>query len=621
MIGPFIRLTGFVPDINCCTYTVMCAAKPSVCDVPTLAWSASGGSPTTAEATFLDNFCEWNFWRFELSIPVAEDQQTVEYWINGDKQTANTFYLPGLDQPWHWAYYSCNGFTPDVDRKDAEGKWGGITPLWEDLISQHKACPMHALVGGGDQLYNDDVLACPALQRFFEEAPETRVGMEFAEDMQEEVSDYYFHHYAVHWGYSAIGEGMRSIPSVMSWDDHDIFDGWGSYPEELQNSTVFQGMYRTSRRFYLLFQMHTTPALANTHGCFGKSAYNQLVLLGPRLALALPDCRAQRTDTQVLSLDTHMNFILKTNDLPSTVRHLILGTTVPIVYPHLKGAEPVLKTMQSLNKNPFIAKVFKLTGITKAVFNDMGEPELLDDLTDHWTGENHADERRFLIEHLQMLAKAKKLRISIISGDVHLAATGRLYSYPKMKDLSMDFRYMPQIVCSAIGNAPPPDGLVTFLHLMGRAGFVNKFTKNKMCKLFDCSGKFRMLNRRNWCEIWEVPQDPADTRVPEITAPCQADGIADAHDPGALVFNLRAENFTTVPTADRTIGQYPTVVPVLRAAGKGKLYGVEKEEKIAKRMMTAIRVLLAMLVATGMIMLLLPQTKGGMMQMLGMAGK
>ena len=37
------------------------------------------------------------------------------------------------------------------------------------------------------------------------------------------------------------------------------------------------------------------------------------MLLGPRLALALPDCRAQRTDTQVLSLDTHMNFILKTN--------------------------------------------------------------------------------------------------------------------------------------------------------------------------------------------------------------------------------------------------------------------------------------------------------------------
>lgn len=58
-----------------------------------------------------------------------------------------------------------------------------------------------------------------------------------------------------------------------------------------------------------------------------------------------------------------------------------------------------------------------------------------------------------------------------------------------------------QIVCSAIGNAPPPDGLVKVLHLMGRAGFVNKVTRAKMCKLFSAKGKFRMLNRRNWCEV------------------------------------------------------------------------------------------------------------------------
>jgi hypothetical protein len=58
-----------------------------------------------------------------------------------------------------------------------------------------------------------------------------------------------------------------------------------------------------------------------------------------------------------------------------------------------------------------------------------------------------------------------------------------------------------QIVCSAIGNAPPPDGLVKVLHLMGRAGFVNRVTRAKMCKLFSAKGKFRMLNRRNWCEV------------------------------------------------------------------------------------------------------------------------
>ena len=36
------------------------------------------------------------------------------------------------------------------------------------------------------------------------------------------------------------------------------------------------------------------------------------------------------------------------------------------------------------------------------------------------------------MERLQALAKARELRVSFISGDVHLAAVGRLYSRPKV---------------------------------------------------------------------------------------------------------------------------------------------------------------------------------------------
>lgn len=42
----------------------------------------------------------------------------------------------------------------------------------------------------------------------------------------------------------------------MMWDDHDIFDGWGSYPPELQNCPVFSGIFFVARKFYLLFQCH-----------------------------------------------------------------------------------------------------------------------------------------------------------------------------------------------------------------------------------------------------------------------------------------------------------------------------------------------------------------------------
>lgn len=36
-----------------------------------------------------------------------------------------------------------------------------------------------------------------------------------------------------------------------------------------------------------------------------------MLLLSPRVAVALPDCRSSRTETQVLALDTHMNLIVK----------------------------------------------------------------------------------------------------------------------------------------------------------------------------------------------------------------------------------------------------------------------------------------------------------------------
>jgi hypothetical protein len=41
-----------------------------------------------------------------------------------------------------------------------------------------------------------------------------------------------------------------------------------------------QGIFRAARRFYLLFQLHTTPELARSHGIFGKKSFNQVGLGG-----------------------------------------------------------------------------------------------------------------------------------------------------------------------------------------------------------------------------------------------------------------------------------------------------------------------------------------------------
>lgn len=42
---------------------------------------------------------------------------------------------------------------------------------------------------------------------------------------------------------------------VNTCDDHDIFDGWGSYPAALQDCAVFRGVFEAARAAYLLFQV------------------------------------------------------------------------------------------------------------------------------------------------------------------------------------------------------------------------------------------------------------------------------------------------------------------------------------------------------------------------------
>lgn len=60
--------------------------------------------------------------------------------------------------------------------------------------------------------------------------------------------------------------------------------------------------------------------------------------------------------------------------------HLVVGTTVPVVYPHLLGGEAVLTFFAKCNKVPFFNRVFKAIGVDKMIFNEVEEPELLDDL-------------------------------------------------------------------------------------------------------------------------------------------------------------------------------------------------------------------------------------------------
>lgn len=148
-----------------------------------------------------------------------------------------------------------------------------------------------------------------------------------------------------------------------------------------------------------------------------------------------------------------------------------------------------------------------------------GGVEVLDDLDDHWTAKNHKDERKFVIEDLQDLAADKSVRITLLSGDVHLAAIGQFYSNPKLRiPKHKDFRYMPNVISSAIVNTPPPDMMADVLNKRNKVHHFDKETEEDMIPIFTTGvdGKprnnKRLLPHRNWCQI--RPYIPGSTPPP-----------------------------------------------------------------------------------------------------------
>lgn len=68
-----------------------------------------------------------------------------------------------------------------------------------------------------------------------------------------------------------------------------------------------------------------------------------------------------------------------------------------------------------------------------SVVRSFGHAQLLDDVLDHWDAGPHVRERKALIKRLQYLTRARRVRVTFISGDVHVCSVGRLYSRPKAR--------------------------------------------------------------------------------------------------------------------------------------------------------------------------------------------
>jgi len=202
--------------------------------------------------------------RYDLSCKLRKNERRVPYSIEGVGEAWH-FTVPGKGYAPRMAYVSCNGFSdPSGMRKLVKAE----NAVWADLLCNHDKDirpagyeldkeqlwhearthdqgnqRFHLMLMGGDQIYFDSIWEdLKLLKRWIGLTREEQLQYPVDADLEKEIEDYYFKHYSERWlpharsGWGSAdkpldaAQAMARIPTVMMWDDHDIFDGWGSVP-------------------------------------------------------------------------------------------------------------------------------------------------------------------------------------------------------------------------------------------------------------------------------------------------------------------------------------------------------------------------------------------------------
>lgn len=545
------------------------------------------------------------FWRFSISAALETYEARWEYCIPGFHYVSATdvvsspwhFIVPSINQSMRIMFYSCNGFSIGTDMN----VWVGPN-LWNEVLRIHGEKPFHVMIGGGDQIYCDGVRVEGPLKSWTDIAtPHKRRTHSFDEVLKAACDEYYYNNYVQWYSKKPFRIANGQIPQINIWDDHDIIDGFGSYTDHFMRSPVFRGIGGVALKYYCLFQHHiappgstfTTDDIQTTHSINGtagddlRQLQNTYILqeqhedpswiigkrpgpyveersrslymrLGIRMAFLGIDGRMERTLHQVNYPETYDAVFDRLEREVATangeIKHLILLLGIPIAYPRLTWLENIFRS-------PLIALIRLLNkrfGFAGSLFNKFDENvDLLDDLDDHYTARHHKAERKQLILRLQKFSQTHSVRVTILGGDVHLAGIGRFYSNPKLGIRSEnDYRFMVNIISSAITNKPPPKAVANLLARRNKIHHLDADTDETLVHLFDkqpggiakcASWNHVTMPSRNFAVITEVPSSAPGNVAEAVPNPDLSFPPKNGHLP---IHEGEVNAGTTHPAAD-----------------------------------------------------------------------
>lgn len=511
----------------------------------------------------LGNDSTFQFYRYSIELPILEYEQMIKYSVDDEFKVNYRFFIPSRSHNFNTIAYSCNGFSLGVDTTVFKGS------LWYDILRKHSKVRYNVMLGGGDQIYSDSIkLYSEEVGKWLATSdPIKRYATKVTPEFRKEMENFYLKEYIEWYGFghwkgitvnskttqNCFTTAISTIPSINIWDDHDIIDGFGSYNDTFMKTDVFSSIGKAAYKYYMLFQHHvsmdekddreaylSTPqwVLGNEPGAYiGEKSHSVVTRIGPTMAMLGLDCRTERKLKEIVSPQTYDIVFqrLQKEAERGKLDHLLVMLGVPIAYPRLVWLEwlfssKLLAPLKYLSKKGLFAR---------GLVNDFnGDVELLDDLNDHWCARHHKKERNHLISRLQDFGAKNGIRITILSGDVHLASVGRFRSKLHLRHLTNskeetnkeilykpenDVRLMINIISSAVVNTPPPDAMAILLQKRAHLHTFDFETQEDTVPLFEyeVDGKTKrpldsFLNKRNWSDVIPVKNALENSYLREI---------------------------------------------------------------------------------------------------------
>lgn len=317
-------------------------------------------------------------------------------WILGheDKLSVQTF--PEQTKEVNFGLYSCH--------MPYDGRNLVNMEMWELFYQELSDAKARFIIGAGDQMYVDGNLQLNIwswLRQVKDQMPNRYDMLSWYRDL-----------FRGYWGILPLRRVLRSFPTYMIWDDHEIMDGWGSFTEKELVAQVDATLNEEDREYHLALTLEMFQAAKQVYYEYEHS-HNPPT--DDTIEQFDYEFNAGISAFYVLDMRGHRDFNRDSLRILGPQQWERLTNWIDRQY---RGDSRVL----------FIVSPTPVVHLNNFILNNFDIPYMVvtDDMRDNWEHEAHGEEKNKLLGTVFQFSQETQRPVIFLSGDVHLGAGFKL---------------------------------------------------------------------------------------------------------------------------------------------------------------------------------------------------